>query len=64
MRQQAIKEGLRYVDFTDSMQDGTYLEQIERIRGTPESGLQYVGICLFGPIGEISPLTKKFQLWR
>ncbi len=63
-REQAIASGVRFVDFTDSMQDGTYLEQIERIKNIHEAELNYVGICLFGLIEKVSEITKKFGLWR
>ncbi len=54
VREQALASGLRFVDFTDSMQDGTYMEQIERIKGIREADLNYVGICLFVPIEKVS----------
>ena len=64
VREQAITQGIHYVDFTDSMQEGTCLEQIERIQHIHENELNYMGICLFGPIDTISQITKKFGLWR
>jgi hypothetical protein len=63
-RQLAIEKGVHYIDFTDSMQDGTYLEQIERIKQIYEPELNYVGLCLFGPIEKVSEITKKFGLWK
>jgi len=63
-RQMAIEKGVHYVDFTDSMQDGTYLEQIERIKHIHEADLNYIGICLFGEIDAVSEITKKFGLWK
>ena len=64
LRQQALEAGVRCTDFTDSMQEGTYLEQIERVKNIPEAELNYVGVCLFGPIETLNGLTRKFQLWK
>ena len=64
VRQQAIEKGIRFIDFTDSMQEGTFLEQIERVKQIHEPDLNYIGICLFGPINSLSEITKKFGLWR
>ena len=55
------------VDFSSEMQGGTYVEQIDRIKNIkniPEAELEYVSICLFGPIEQIRALTKKFQVWK
>ena len=43
---------------------GTYTEQKERTKNTPEEQLEYYGICAFGNKNVISQLTKKFSLWR
>ena len=64
VRSQAIERGILCVDFAHTMQEGTYAEQLERTKGTPEAYLEYYGICLFGPITDVSELTKKFSLWR
>ncbi len=64
VRQAAIEKSIKHVDFTDSMQEGTYMEQLERVKGLKEIDLNYVGICLFGPIDVVSEITKKFGLWR
>lgn len=63
-RQAAIEAGLRFVDFTDSMTIGTYLEQLEKTRQTPEAHLIYYGIVLFGDWDKVSELTRKFSLWK
>jgi hypothetical protein len=63
-RKAAIEKGIRVVDFTSTMQEGTYLDQIARTKEVPEIELEYYGICMFGPISEISELTRKFQLWK
>jgi hypothetical protein len=64
VRNAAIEKDVAFVDFTNTMQEGTYLEQIERTKETPEAELEYYGICLFGPIEEVNELTRKFSLWR
>ncbi len=64
VRNAALAKGLHCIDFTNTMQEGTYLEQLERTRATPEAELEYYGICLFGEIGVVSEITKKFSLWR
>lgn len=64
LRLDLIREGVHFVDFTNTMTIGTYLEQLERTRSTPESELEYYGICMFGEIAKLNPLTKKFSLWK
>jgi hypothetical protein len=63
-RNVALEKGIRCIDFTNTMQEGTYLEQLERTRMTPEAELEYYGICLFGEIAAIGEITRKFQLWK
>ncbi|KKS03861.1 MAG: hypothetical protein UU82_C0042G0008 [Candidatus Nomurabacteria bacterium GW2011_GWC2_41_8] len=63
-RKAALEKGIRVVDFTSTMQEGTYIDQINRTKEIPEAELEYYGICMFGPIAEISELTRKFQLWK
>lgn len=57
-------EYIHFVDFTDTMTVGTYVEQKERTKETPELQLEYFGICMFGDKITLSQLTKKFSLWR
>lgn len=64
LRQAAIQENIRHIDFTDTMTVGTYQEQIERTQQTKEADLIYYGIVLFGPWDRVSELTKKFSLMR
>ena len=64
LRAQAIGNGVLFIDFTNTMQEGTYIEQLERTKKTSEKDLEYYGICLFGTIPEVSTLTKKFQLLK
>lgn len=64
LRVAAHEAGIRYMDFTDTMTIGTYLEQIERTRQTKEADLVYYGIVLFGDWERVSQLTRKFSLWK
>ncbi len=59
-----IEKNIHFVDFTSTMTVGTYLEQQQRTKETPEAELEYYGICLFGEINQINELTRKFSLWR
>lgn len=63
VRNAAKEKRILFVDFTNTMQEGTFLEQIDRTKQTPEGELDYYGIVLFGEIAEISELTRKFRLW-
>ena len=51
-------------EFTNTMTVGTYLEQKEKTKTTPEDQLEYYGVCIFGNKDIISPITKKFSLWK
>ena len=64
VRAAALEKGILVTDFTNTMQEGTYIEQHERTTNTPEAELEYYGICMFGPIAEISEITRKFGLWK
>jgi hypothetical protein len=64
LRQALIEANVHFVDFTSTMTEGTYLEQQERTKATPEAELEYYGIVMFGEIEKLNALTKKFSLWR
>jgi len=64
LRQTLMSAGIHFVDFTSTMTIGTYAEQKERTKSTPEEQLEYYGICMFGKKDVINPITKKFSLWR
>ena len=64
LRQAAIEAGIRYVDFTDTMTVGTYMEQLEKTSNTKEADLIYYGIILFGDWDKVSEMTKKFSLLK
>lgn len=64
LRNSLIERNIHYVDFTSTMTVGTYLEQQQRTKETPELDLEYYGLCLFGEINQVNELTRKFSLWR
>ena len=64
LRLAAHEAAIRYVDFTDTMTVGSYLEQIEKTKQTKETDLIYYGIILFGDWEKVSELTRKFSLWK
>ncbi|MDO8610394.1 MAG: DUF2000 domain-containing protein [bacterium] len=64
LRNVLIEKGIHFVDFTSTMTVGTYVEQQQKTKETPELELEYYGICLFGEINQLNELTRKFSLWR
>lgn len=64
LRQNLIEKGIHFNDFTSTMTVGSYVEQKERTKNTPEEELEYYGVCIFGPTDTVSDLTRKFSLWK
>lgn len=64
VREEAMKQGILYNDFTDTMTVGTSEAQLQKTRETKETDLEYFGVCLFGETEKLKPLTKKFSLWK
>jgi hypothetical protein len=64
LRQAAIEQGIKFVDFTQTMTIGTYQEQLERTKQTKGDEIIYYGIVLFGDWNKVSELTRKFSLWK
>jgi len=64
VRKFAEERGIHFIDFAHTMQEGTYLEQLETTNNTPEAELDYYAVVLFGPIDDVSAITKKFRLWQ
>ncbi len=64
IRGSLLENNIHFVDFTSTMTIGTYLEQQQRTKETPELELEYYGICFFGEIDRLNELTRKFSLWR
>jgi hypothetical protein len=48
LRARLLAAGILFTDFTSTMTVGTYAEQQERTKNTPEAELEYYCICLFG----------------
>jgi hypothetical protein len=64
LRHAAKEAGIKFVDFTDTMTIGSYVEQLERTKLTKDADLIYYGIVLFGDWDKVSELTRKFSLWK
>lgn len=64
LRNELVAAGIHFNDFTNTMTVGTFAEQKERTKNTPEAELEYYGICMFGEKEKLSALTKKFSLWK
>ncbi|NNM43250.1 MAG: DUF2000 domain-containing protein [Chlamydiae bacterium] len=64
LRAAVLEARIKFVDFTDSMTIGTYVEQLERTKLIKEANLIYYGIVLFGDWDKVSELTRKFSLWK
>lgn len=64
IRNEALKRGIPFTDFTSTMTVGTSQEQIDRTKETPEAELDYWGICLFGDTNELREFTGKFSLFN
>ncbi len=64
LRQAALQECVKFVDFTNTMTIGTYVEQLELTKQTKDEELIYYGIVLFGDWKKVTDLTRKFSLWK
>lgn len=64
LREKLLEAGILFTDFTNTMTVGTFVEQQERTKNTPEAELEYYCVCLFGEKDQLAELTKKFSLWK
>ena len=64
VRNEAIKRNIPFTDFTSTMTVGTSAEQVQATKLSPETDLEYYGICLFGITVELKEITGKFSLFR
>lgn len=64
LRVDAQENNILFNDFTDTMTEGTYQEQIARTLLVNDKNLIYYGIVLFGNWDKVSQLTRKFSLWQ
>lgn len=63
-RQALLEKDIKFTDFTSTMTVGTYAEQKERTKNTPEIELEYYGVCTFADKEVLNQLTRKFSLWK
>jgi len=64
LRNDAIGMKVHFVDFTETMTQATYVEQMERTKEAKEIDLDYWGIGLFGNKEVLDSITGKLSLWR
>jgi len=64
VRNEAIKRGIIFTDFTSTMTIGTSEEQQIKTKDTSEIDLEYYGIVLFGDTSELKEFTGKFSLFK
>jgi len=64
LRNEAIKIGLPFTDFTSTMTIGTSQQQVEATEKMSESDLEYYGIVLFGETEILRSLTNKFSIFK
>lgn len=64
IRNEALKRGIIFTDFTSTMTVGTSQQQQDATKNTPEAELEYFGICLFGSTQELKEFTEKFSLFQ
>jgi hypothetical protein len=64
LRGRALDAGVPCLDFTSTMTEGTYSDQLERTSRSAADELVYYGVLLFGTRAELDPLTRKFSLFR
>ncbi|MBU0976244.1 MAG: DUF2000 domain-containing protein [Patescibacteria group bacterium] len=57
------EKSVPFTDYTNTMVEGTYLEQHRQTRKTREEDLEYFGICFFATHEEAKELTRKFSLY-
>ena len=64
LRKSCIESNILFVDFANTMTEGTYQEQIKRTSESKEEELEYYGIILFGEWNIVSELTRKFSIYK
>ena len=63
-RKEAMARGIPFTDFTSSMTIGSSQQQLDATEATPEAGLEYYGLCLFGNTEVLKEFTGKFSLFK
>ncbi len=64
LRKACIENNIQFADYTNTMIEGTFEDQIKRSAQTKEEQLEYFGIVLFGDWNLVSELTRKFSIWK
>ena len=60
----AKEAGLQYSVFTNTMTEGTWLDQKARTLATKQEDIIYYGLVLFGPHEIVNELTRKLSLYK
>jgi hypothetical protein len=63
LRNELLARNIVFTDFTDTMIEGTFVEQHARTNQTKEADLEYFGITFFADNETAKELTKKFSLY-
>lgn len=63
LRNELLARNIIFTDFTDTMIEGTFVEQHARTNQTKEADLEYFGITFFADNETAKELTKKFSLY-
>ncbi|OGC91755.1 hypothetical protein A3D85_02175 [Candidatus Amesbacteria bacterium RIFCSPHIGHO2_02_FULL_47_9] len=64
VRNEALRRGIAFTDFTSTMTVGTSREQVESTAAAEEADLEYYGITLFGNSNDLKEFTGKFSLFK
>lgn len=64
LRQKLIENNILYTDFTETMTEDTYKEQLEKTLDISNEEMEYYCLAAFGEKEVIDPLTKKFSLYH
>ena len=63
VREEALERNIAFVDFTTSMFVGETADQLVETKNSPESELEYLGICMFGDTKTLKEFTSKYSLF-
>ena len=63
LRNELIKRGILFTDFTATMLKGDHITQQQEFSSTPESSLEYIGVSFFVEIEVSRALTRRFSLY-
>ena len=64
LHQAANEANILHNAFTDSMLGASAAEQMQNTKNANPDDLTYFGIVLFGTADELTPLTRKFSLFK